>query len=167
MCYNAIDRHLEDGRGDSVALIYDSAYTNLVRKYTYKELHNKVGRLASILTKTFGVSTGDRVLIYMPMIPEAIFAMLACARIGAIHSVVFGGFAASELSSRFNDSNPKLIITASCGIEPKGIIKYVPIVDEALEKSNATDTKRLIVQRHDVYLEQTLHESYVDYFEEM
>ena len=167
ICYNAIDRHIEEGRGDCEALIYDSAYLNLVRKYTYKELHNKVGRLGSVLAKTFGVTAGDRVLIYMPMIPEAIFAMLACARIGAIHSVVFGGFAASELSNRIDDSTPKLIITASCGIEPKGVIKYIPIVDEALEKSNATDTKRLIVQRHDVYFEQTLNESYVDYFAEM
>ena len=153
ICYNAIDRHIEEGRGGETALIWDSAYLNIVRKYTYQQLLDKVSRLAAVYKIKYGVSRGDRVLIYMPMIPEAAFAMLASARIGAIHSVVFGGFAASELSNRIDDCKPKLIVTASCGIEPKGPIKYIPIVDEALEKSGMPDLPRLIVQRHDVHYE--------------
>ena len=104
ICYNAVDRHVDEGRGDHIALIWDSAYLNIVQKYTYSQLKDRVGRLAAVYQKKFGVVSGDRVLIYMPMIPEAIFAMLACARIGAIHSVVFGGFAASELANRILDS---------------------------------------------------------------
>ena len=165
--YNCIDRHVEEGRGDSTAIIWDSAYTSTVKKYTYRQVQEKVGKLAHIFSTKFGLEAGDIVLIYMPMIPEATFAMLACARIGVIHSVVFGGFAAPELSNRINDSKPKLIITASCGIEPKGVIKYIPIVDEALEMSEASSTQRLIVQRHDVYIQDRLNENYVDYHEEI
>ena len=122
MCYNALDRHIESGDGDNIAFIYDSAYLKIQTKYTYKEVHNSVGRIASILKKRFGVVKGDRVLLYMPMIPISAFFMLACARIGAIHSVVFGGFAAKELANRIDDSKPKVIITASCGLEPGKVI---------------------------------------------
>ena len=113
ICYNAIDRHVKEGRGEQDAIIWDSAYVKASKRYTYNETLDRVSRLAKILVETFGIQKGDRVLIYMPMIPESCFAMLACARIGAIHSVVFGGFAAKELSNRIDDSTPKLIITAS------------------------------------------------------
>jgi len=112
--------------------IYDSVYTKIQEKITYKEAQGKIGRIANILKKKFGVEKGDRVLLYMPMIPVSTYFMLACARIGAIHSVVFGGFAAPELSNRIDDCKPKVIITASCGIEPGKVIHYRPIVDEAL-----------------------------------
>jgi propionyl-CoA synthetase len=118
ICYNAVDKHVIDGRGEQDAIIFDSAYTKTSKRYSYNDVLDRVSRLARILVDTFGITKGDRVLIYMPMIPEASFAMLACARIGAIHSVVFGGFAAKELSNRIDDSTPKLIITASCGLEP-------------------------------------------------
>ena len=140
ICYNAVDRHVEAGIGEQKAFIYDSAYTGQQKSYTFNELKNHVGRLASVLKKKFGIVKGDRVIIYMPMVPEAIFCMLACARIGAIHSVVFGGFAANELANRLDDSTPKLIITASCGIEPGKVIHYVPIIDHACELTKkATD----------------------------
>jgi propionyl-CoA synthetase len=113
MCYNAVDKHVKEGRGEQDAIIWDSAYTKISKKYSYNDLLDRVSRLARVLVETFGIEKGDRVLIYMPMIPEACFAMLACARIGAIHSVVFGGFAAKELSNRIDDSKPKLIITSS------------------------------------------------------
>ena len=132
MCYNAVDKHVDRGHGDNVAMIYDSAYLNISEKFTYREIQNRVGRIASVMKNKFGVTKGDRVLLYMPMIPVSTFFMLACARIGAIHSVVFGGFAAKELANRIEDSKPKLIITASCGIEPNKVIKYCPIVEEAL-----------------------------------
>ncbi|CAI2361406.1 unnamed protein product [Moneuplotes crassus] len=168
ICYNAIDRHVVEGRGDQDALIWDSAYTKSTKKFTFSEVQDRVSRLAKILVNTFEVTQGDRVLIYMPMIPEAAFAMLACARIGAIHSVVFGGFAAPELSNRIDDCKPKMIITASCGLEPNKIIRYTPIVDEALEISKLTDLRRLIVQRHDVVFETKLNKDlYLDYYELM
>jgi propionyl-CoA synthetase len=113
--------------------VYDSAYLNIQERFSYKEVQNRVGRIANILKKKFGVAKGDRVLLYMPMIPVSAFFMLACARIGAIHSVVFGGFAAKELANRIDDCRPKVIITASCGLEPGKVIKYRPIVDEALD----------------------------------
>jgi propionyl-CoA synthetase len=154
MCYNAIDKHVDRGFGDNVAMIYDSAYLNITEKFTYKELQDRAGRIASILTKKFGVTKGDRVLLYMPMIPVSTFFMLACSRIGAIHSVVFGGFAAKELANRIEDCKPKVIITASCGIEPGKVIKYRPIVDEALDLASAIPDarkliKRVIIQRKD------------------
>ena len=168
ICYNAVDMNVKEGRGEQLALIFDSAYTKTVRKYTFNELLDKVSRLSKILADRFGITKGDCVLIYMPMIPEACFAMLACARIGAIHSVVFGGFAAKELSNRIDSCKPKLIITASCVIEPNKVIKYIPNVDEALELSQMSDCKRLIVQRHEVHYETTLNKDvYFDYHEEM
>jgi propionyl-CoA synthetase len=168
ICYNAVDKNVKEGRGEQIAIIYDSAYTKTSKKYTFNELLDKVSRLARVMTDKFGITKGDRVLIYMPMIPEATFAMLACARIGAIHSVVFGGFASKELSNRIDDCKPKLLITASCGIEPRKIIPYVPNVDEALAMSGMSDCKRLIVQRHEVVYELDLDPNlYYDYYEEM
>jgi propionyl-CoA synthetase len=154
ICYNAIDKHVERGFGNNVAMIYDSAYLNITDKFTYKELLDRVGRIASFLKKKFGVTKGDRVLLYMPMVPVSTFFMLACARIGAIHSVVFGGFAAKELANRIDDCKPKVIITASCGLEPGKVIKYRPIVDEALDLAHTIQDarksiKRVIVQRKD------------------
>ena len=131
-CWNALDRHVESGRGDQLALIYDSPVTHTVRKFTYREFTDLTARVAGMLTK-FGVTKGDRVLIYMPVIPEAIAAMLACARIGAVHSVVFGGFAARELASRIKDAQPKLLLAASCGIEPTRIVPYKHAVDAAID----------------------------------
>ncbi|MBP2217449.1 AMP-binding protein [Arthrobacter sp. CAN_C5] len=129
--YNALDRHVEAGRGDSTALIYDSAMLGLVRQYTYSELRDEVACFAGVL-RAQGVAKGDRVVIYLPMVPEALIAMLATARLGAIHSVVFGGFAAKELASRIQDARPTVVVTASGGLEPRGPIEYLPAVDEAL-----------------------------------
>ncbi|MBS9777914.1 MAG: AMP-binding protein [Gammaproteobacteria bacterium] len=129
-CYNAVDRHVESGRGEQAALIYDSAITTTKRIVTYNELFDRVSKTAGAL-RELGVEKGDRVIIYMPMIPQAVFAMLACARIGVIHSVVFGGFSAKELAKRIDDAKPKVILTTSCGIEPGRVIEYQPIVHEA------------------------------------
>ena len=131
-CYNAVDRHVFEGREDSVAIIYDSPVTGIKRKISYGELFTSVNKLASALSSR-GVKKGDRVIIYMPMIPEAIISMLAVTRIGAIHSVVFGGFAANELASRIDDSKAKILVTASCGFEPGRTVEYKPLVDKALE----------------------------------
>lgn len=131
-CYNAVDRHVESGRGEQAAIIYDSPITGSQRTITYAELQDEVSRCAGVL-QSLGVTKGDRVIVYMPMIPEAAVAMLACARIGAIHSVVFGGFAANELATRVKDATPKAILTASCGIEPGRVIPYQPLVEEALQ----------------------------------
>ena len=130
--YNCLDRHVEAGRGDQPALIYDSPVTGTKATYTYSELTDEVATLAGIL-KDLGVEKGDRVIIYMPMIPQAVMAMLACARIGAVHSVVFGGFAAAELATRIDDAKPKTILAASCGIEPGRIVAYKPLLDEAID----------------------------------
>src|SRR5207302_5251402 len=127
-CYNALDRHVERGRADQVALIHDSPLTGSVTKFTYAELLIEVQALGAIM-QDFGVSKGDRVILYMPMVPEAVVAMLACARIGAVHSVVFGGFAAKELATRIDDAQPKLILSASCGVEPGRIVQYKPLLD--------------------------------------
>src|SRR5215813_3237638 len=116
-CHNALDRHVQRGRAEQTALIYDSPVTNRKKKFTYRELRDEVAKLAGAISAQ-GVAKGDRVIIYMPMIPEAVMAMLACARLGAVHSVVFGGFAANELATRIDDCSPKLILSASCGIEP-------------------------------------------------
>ncbi|HZD44012.1 MAG TPA: AMP-binding protein, partial [Methanomicrobiales archaeon] len=145
-CYNALDLHVEGGRGDQTALIYDSPVTSTIRKYTYRELLDQVSRCAGGLLKE-GVTKGDRVVIYMPMVPEAVIAMLACARIGAIHSVVFGGFAAKELATRINDARPKLIISASCGIEISRLIPYKPLLDQAVEMSKERPERCVILQR--------------------
>ena len=131
-CHNALDRHIEAGRGDTTALIYDSAMLGLVRNYTYRELRDEVAQFAGVL-RSQGVTKGDRVVIYLPMLPEAVIAMLATARLGAVHSVVFGGFAARELASRIQDARPTVVVTASGGLEPRGPIEYLPAVHEALE----------------------------------
>jgi propionyl-CoA synthetase len=145
-CYNALDHHIEQGRGDQLALIYDSPVTDTIKKYTYRQLRDEVARFAGVL-KAQGVEKGDRVLIYMPMIAEAAMAMLACARIGAVHSVVFGGFAAKELATRINDAKPKVIVTASCGIEVKKVIAYKPLLDKAIDMSASKPNKCIIFQR--------------------
>jgi propionyl-CoA synthetase len=145
-CYNALDYHVEQGQKDRIALIYDSPVTNTVKKFTYGELRDLVSRCAGGL-RGLGVLKGDRVVIYMPMIPEAVIAMLACARIGAIHSVVFGGFASRELATRIEDAKPRVIISASCGIEVNRIIAYKPLLDSALSQCSHKPLKCIIVQR--------------------
>jgi propionyl-CoA synthetase len=145
-CYNALDRHVAAGRGGQTALIYDSPVTGAKARYSYAEMLAEVTALAAIL-RDFGVAKGDRVLIYMPMVPEAAFAMLACARIGAVHSVVFGGFAAKELATRIDDARPKLILSASCGIEPGRVVKYKPLLDEAISLSSAKPETCIVLQR--------------------
>jgi propionyl-CoA synthetase len=145
-CFNALDRHCNEGRADQQALIYDSAVTARVRSYTYGQLRDEVARFAGAL-RDQGVAMGDRVIIYMPMIPEAVIAMLACARIGAIHSVVFGGFAANELAARIIDAEPKVVISASCGIEGARVIHYLPLLDRALELASVPDLPRILVSR--------------------
>ena len=144
--YLALDYHLEQGRGEQLALIYDSPVTNTQQSFTYHELHQQVAKFADVLQKQ-QVSKGDRVLIYMPMIPQAAIAMLACARLGAIHSVVFGGFAAHELAIRIDDAEPKVIVTASCGIEVDKILPYKPLVDEAINKATAKPQTCIVFQR--------------------
>jgi len=151
-CYNAIDRHVEAGRKDQTAIIYDSPVTGTVKKITYGELLDHVSLVAGMLKK-FGVEKGDRVIIYMPMIPETLFAMLACARIGAVHSVVFGGFAPNELAVRIEDAKPRIMISASCGIEPKGAIPYKPLLDKAIELSSHKPDKCIIFNREQVKAE--------------
>ena len=145
-CFNALDRHVEGGRGEQAALIYDSPVTDTVRSYTYRELRDLTATCAGALAD-LGVGKGDRVIIYMPMVPEAVVAMLACARLGAVHSVVFGGFAASELAVRINDAEPKVIISASCGIEVKKVIEYKPLLDEAIRMARHKPERCLILQR--------------------
>ena len=145
-CYAALDFHCETGGGDRIALIYDSPVTDTRKKYTYRELRDLAARCAGGLSG-LGVEKGDRVVIYMPMIPEAVIAMLACARIGAIHSVVFGGFAARELATRIEDAKPRVIISASCGIEVTRIIGYKPLLDGALELCDHKPSACVIVQR--------------------
>jgi propionyl-CoA synthetase len=145
-CYNAVDYHVDNGLGDQTAIIYDSPVTDTIKKYTYSQLKEEVSLFAGALSAR-GVTKGDRVIIYMPMIPEAAFAMLACARIGAVHSVVFGGFAANELATRINDAKPKVIVSASCGIEVKRVIEYKPLLDEAINLSHAKPDACIILQR--------------------
>jgi len=145
-CYNALDYHIANGRGDQAALIYDSPVTDTVKTYTYNELRDTVARFAGVLSAQ-GVGQGDRVIIYMPMIAEAAVAMLACARIGAVHSVVFGGFAANELATRINDAKPKVIVSASCGIEVSKIIPYKTLLDGAIEAAEFKPEKCIIFQR--------------------
>ncbi|MDX1884983.1 propionyl-CoA synthetase [Mycolicibacterium sp. 120270] len=145
-CANALDRHVESGRGDQPALIYDSPVTGTKRTYTYHELLDQTARFAGAL-RGVGVNKGDRVVIYMPMIPEAVIAMLACARLGAVHSVVFGGFAAHELATRIDDAKPAAIITGSCGIEPTRTVAYKPMIDAALEMAEHAPPVCIVVQR--------------------
>ena len=134
-CYNALDRHVANGRADQVALIHDSPLTNSISKFTYAEMLKEVQTLAAVMAD-FGVAKGDRVILYMPLVPEAVFAMLACARIGAVHSVVFGGFAAKELATRIDDAEPKVILTATCGVEPS--MNGSPACSSASASSSAT-----------------------------
>lgn len=134
-CFNALDRHVNTGRGDQTALIYDSPVTGQEGRYSYRELRDAVARFAGTL-RAQGVGRGDRVLIYLPMIPEAAIAMLACARLGAVHSVVFGGFAANELATRIDDAKPKVVVSASCGVEPNRVVVYKPLLDKAFELSS-------------------------------
>jgi len=145
-CYNALDRHVEEGRADQVAIIYDSPLTNSLKKFTYRELRDLVAKFAGAL-RANGVKRGDRVVIYMPMVPEAAIAMLACARIGAVHSVVFGGFAAPELAKRIDAAQPVLVVSASCGIEPGRVIDYKPLLDQALEIAEHKVPRTIILQR--------------------
>ena len=154
-CYNCLDRHVERGRADQVALIYDSPMTGSVARFTYAELLEEVSLFAGVLAR-HGVVRGDRVIIYMPMIPEAIVAMLACARLGAIHSVVFGGFAAHELATRIDDAAPKLVVSASCGLEPGRTVAYKPLLDAAIDQAKVKPATCILVQR------EALHADLVD-----
>ncbi len=145
-CWNAVDRHVAAGRGERVALIWDSPVTGQIRHFTYRELREEVARLAGVLA-SLGVAKGDRVLIYLPMVPEAAFAMLACARIGAVHSVVFGGFAAHELATRIDDAKPRVVLSASCGVEVSRIVPYKPLLDAAIAEARAKPEYCVILQR--------------------
>jgi propionyl-CoA synthetase len=145
-CYNALDRHVDKGRGEQAALIYDSPVANTVRTYSYRQLRDEVARFAGALVAC-GVGKGDRVIVYMPMVPEALIAMLACARIGAVHSVVFGGFAAAELATRINDATPKAIVSASCGVEVNRVIPYKPLLDAAIAMAIHKPERCIILQR--------------------
>lgn len=147
-CYNALDIHLERGLGKSIAIIHDSPATKSITTFTYQELHQKVTQLSGVISE-LGISKSDLVIIYMPMVPEAIIAMLACARIGAVHSVVFGGFASNELATRIKHAKPKIILSASCGIEGDKVIPYKPLLDHAIELAadEHTVTNCLILQR--------------------
>tara|TARA_B100000315_G_scaffold258489_1_gene310824 strand:- start:91 stop:2010 length:1920 start_codon:yes stop_codon:yes gene_type:complete len=148
-CYNALDHHIDDeGYGDRLALIYDSPVTNTVQRFTYSELREAVAIFAGALSK-LGVGKGDRVLIYMPMVPQTVIAMLSCARIGAIHSVVFGGFAAPELATRIDDAKPKIIVAGSCGIEPGRIVSYKPLLDTAIEIAQHKPQHCIVLQREE------------------
>ena len=145
-CHNALDRHVESGRADQAALIYDSPLTVTKSTLTYRDLRDRTALFAGVLAAN-GVKKGDRVIIYMPMVPETVVAMLACARVGAIHSVVFGGFAANELATRIDDARPKAIVSASCGIEPTRIVEYKPLLDEAIAIADHKPDVCVILQR--------------------
>lgn len=145
-CHNALDRHVDGGRAEQDALRYDSPVTGTTRTYTYRELRDEAARFAGVLTG-LGVAKGDRVVLYMPMVPEAVVAMLACARIGAVHSVVFGGFAAAELAARLDDAAPRVVVAASCGIEPARVVEYGPLLTRALELSAHQPAHCVILQR--------------------
>ncbi len=151
-CYNCVDRHVEKGRADQLALVYDSPLAGTQRKFTYRQLRDEVARCAGALL-SMGVAKGDTVVIYMPMVPEAAIAMLACARIGAVHSVVFGGFAAPELAKRVADAKPKVMMAASCGLLPGRAVPYKPLLDEALEIAGVPDTPCLVLQRPEMHCE--------------
>ena len=145
-CFNAVDRHVAAGHGAKTALIYDSPVTDTVDRYSYQELLELVSTFSGALAAA-NVAHGDRVIIYMPMVPDAVVAMLACARIGAIHSVVFGGFAAAELATRIDDASPKVIISASCGIEPTRVVEYKPLLDEAIDLARHKPDLCVVLQR--------------------
>jgi propionyl-CoA synthetase len=156
-CFNALDRHVVDGRADQPALIHDSPVTGTTTTYTYAQLLDLVGRFAGVL-RALGVEAGDRVVLYLPMVPEAVVAMLACARIGAVHSVVFGGFAPAELAVRIDDARPKVVVSASCGVEPTRVIEYKPLLDEALRLATHQPDRCVIVQRPQVTAELGEHD---------
>jgi propionyl-CoA synthetase len=164
VCHNALDRHVDAGRGEQAALIYDSPVTDTQRTYTYAQLRDEVARFAGVLAG-LGVGVGDRVVIYMPMVPEAAIAMLACARIGAVHSVVFGGFAPNELAVRIDDATPSVIVSASCGIEGKKVLPYKPLLDKAIELATHKPAKQVILQRPQVVAE--MGENDVDWADAM
>ncbi len=149
-CYNCLDRHVEAGRGEQRAFIYDSVMSGTKRFFTYSEVLTEVKAIAAVL-RDLGIGRGDRVVIYMPMVPEAVFSMLACARLGAVHSVVFGGFAAQELAARLNDSEAKLVISASCGLEPGRVVAYKPLLEKAIELAKVKPDHCLILQRPELY----------------
>jgi propionyl-CoA synthetase len=145
-CYNALDRHVVGGRADQAALVHDSPVTGTTRTYTYAQLLELVARFAGVL-RELGVGKGDRVVVYMPMVPEAVVAMLACARIGAVHSVVFGGFAPAELAARIDDARPTVVVSASCGIEPTRVVEYKPMLDAAIERATHRPDHVVVLQR--------------------
>ncbi len=145
-CFNALDRHVVHGRADQLALVHDSPVTGTTRTFTYAELLDQVARFGGVL-RTLGVEQGDRVVIYLPMVPEAVIAMLACARIGAVHSVVFGGFAPAELAARIDDARPVVVVTASCGIEPSRVVEYKPMLDAAIERAEHRPRHVVVLQR--------------------
>jgi propionyl-CoA synthetase len=151
-CHNALDRHVAGGRATQVAMIHDSPMSGRKRSFTYTQMLDEVKALAGVI-RGFGVAKGDRVIIYMPMVPEAVFAMLACARLGAVHSVVFGGFAAQELATRIDDSQAKLIITASCGLEPGRVVAYKPLIDQAINLAKHKPAHCLLLQRPELAAE--------------
>ncbi len=148
-CYNCLDRHVDAGRGEQAALIYDSPVTETVSVRSFRELRDEVARFAGVL-RSLGAAPGDRVVIYMPMVPETVVAMLACARIGAVHSVVFGGFAAKELATRIDDARPRLVVSASCGIEPGRVVEYKPLLDRAIDLGTHKPERCVILQREAV-----------------
>src|SRR4051794_10658017 len=164
VCHNALDRHVDAGHGDRTALIYDSPVTGTRRSYTYTQLRDEVAAFAGVLAG-LGVGRGDRVVIYLPMVPEAAVAMLACARIGAVHSVVFGGFAPRELAVRIDDATPSVIVSASCGIEGKRVIEYKPLLDRAIELAAHKPSSCVILQRPQA--EAAMGENDVDWAEAM
>ena len=145
-CFNAVDRHIDAGRGDQPALIWDSPMTGRIETFTYARLRDRIARVAGALRR-LGVISGDRVIIYMPMVPEAAITMLACARLGAIHSVVFGGFAAAELAKRIEDAKPRVVVYASCGLEPGRVVKYQPLLNAAIAISAHKPQSCLLLQR--------------------
>jgi propionyl-CoA synthetase len=165
-CYNCLDRHVERGRGEQLAFIHDSAMTGEVQRFTYREALDEVTAIAAVL-RGLGIEKGDRVVIYMPMVPEAVFSMLACARLGAVHSVVFGGFAAQELAARLNDSEAKLIIGASCGLEPGRIVAYKPLIDQAIQLARAKPKHCLILQRPQQAAELRSEQGELDFSEQV
>jgi len=159
-CYNCVDLHVENGRGDQAALIHDSPVTESKRIITYTELRDEVAAFAGAL-RAQGVGKGDRVIIYMPMVPEAAIAMLACARLGAVHSVVFGGFASRELATRIDDAKPKVLVSASCGIEPGRVVEYKPLLDGALDIATHKPDCCILLQRPKQ--EAVLDDRYIDW----
>jgi len=145
-CYNALDRHVDGGRGDQAAVIYDSPVTQTKRSYSYREMRDQVALFAGALAR-LGVTKGDRVIIYMPMVPEALISMLACARLGAVHSVVFGGFSAHELATRIDDAKPRVVVAGSCGVEPSRVVHYKPMLDKAIDQASHKPEHCIILQR--------------------